>query len=184
MPTNTHEEQSAFRDRLAAELPAFVSFLLAWSIPTAIVASRTGVRHFQHPELLAALRETAPEMRLLELIDEYLAGGRAGCSLEGTASFIGRRLQEDPWLGARAAEALLRRSPVICGRYLSLLVQAFSARISSRTLHGVEHYTIHPAPMGLGQESGWRNGDVPPLPTHSHLILPPNIQQSSPPLHP
>jgi hypothetical protein len=46
-----------------------------WQLPKEIQGDRFGVTHFHHPELLQALEESAPEMKLLALIDELFQAG-------------------------------------------------------------------------------------------------------------
>jgi hypothetical protein len=76
MPTRTDAERAAFRDAIASELPAFVDFLLTWSIPPALRqranADRFGFDSCIHPELADESFEQEPEALLLRMIDEEL----------------------------------------------------------------------------------------------------------------
>ena len=68
--TQSLEGRKAFRQRLSAELPAYVYFLLnEWKIEPEFVSQRYGVTHFHHQDILVQLGELAPETRLLRLID-------------------------------------------------------------------------------------------------------------------
>jgi len=72
MPSETLEERNAFWATLMAELPAFVHYLKSWPVPEDLRHGRYGIKTWQHPKLLAALGELAPETRLLTLIDEVI----------------------------------------------------------------------------------------------------------------
>ena len=69
MPTETAEQKAAFWDKLVAELPAFLSYLDHWEIPSQLISSRFGITHFHHPALLEAIESLAHEVKLLALID-------------------------------------------------------------------------------------------------------------------
>jgi hypothetical protein len=69
MPTNTDAERAAFWAALKAELPAFVAYLNQLEIPEALRCPRFGIKHYHHPDLLAAIDVMAPETELLALID-------------------------------------------------------------------------------------------------------------------
>ena len=69
MPTVTHEERQKFWQILRDELPGFIWDLLHWEIPAEIQSGRFGVLHYHHPDLLQALEESAPETKLLAIID-------------------------------------------------------------------------------------------------------------------
>lgn len=67
--TVTLEERSEFWRTLLDELPGFVWALKRWDIPAQIQGGRFGVLHFHHPDLLQAINDSAPETKLLALID-------------------------------------------------------------------------------------------------------------------
>jgi len=75
MPTFSTVEREAFRATIKAELPAFLHFLLGWEIPTELRSERFGIRHYHHPDLLAAIDSTKREFRFLEFIDLLLWHG-------------------------------------------------------------------------------------------------------------
>lgn len=83
MPSFTMAQREAFWKTLVEELPSFLWDLQSWEIPEELQCERFGVQYFQHPELMAALEETTPEVRLLALID---AAFREGC-LHNEVSF-------------------------------------------------------------------------------------------------
>jgi hypothetical protein len=69
MPTDTNEERRHFRETLLNELPGLLWDLTHWEIPAAIKSGRFGVKHFHHPDLVRAIEESTPEVKLLGLID-------------------------------------------------------------------------------------------------------------------
>lgn len=72
MPQETSADRERFWHTLINELSAFVDFLLKWEIPQELRHSRWGIRHYHHPDILAAVDEVSDEIRLLNLIDEQL----------------------------------------------------------------------------------------------------------------
>lgn len=69
MPTRTEAEKEAYRDRVRAELPAFLWWLLEeFKMPSAVSGGRFVVQHWHHPAILAELHEHAPQTRLWDLI--------------------------------------------------------------------------------------------------------------------
>lgn len=138
MPTGTPEERRAFRDAIAAELPAFVAFLLAWEVPAELRrkkhASRFGLDHFHHPRLTAALFEQEPQSSLLYILDNHLdlyADGNAwGWS---PADLLREQLTDDTQCGRFAAQARkIFGFPGACGSYLSKLEEKFPERFTSK----------------------------------------------------
>jgi hypothetical protein len=79
MPTVTSAEKLAFRETLAAELPSILydlteTYDLRNQHPH-LFGGRFGLREYHDPGLAARLREDAPEMELLDLIQRWLAPG-------------------------------------------------------------------------------------------------------------
>ena len=94
MPTNTPAERRAFRETLAAELPALLYDLtetddLKNQHPH-LFGGRFGLREYADPELAARLREDAPEMELWDLIERCIDPGE---DWTGSASDLEGRLQ-------------------------------------------------------------------------------------------
>ena len=69
MPTVAHEDRQKFMQTLSEELPGFLWDLLRWEIPPEIQSGRFGILHYHHPDLLQALEDSAPETKLLAIID-------------------------------------------------------------------------------------------------------------------
>ena len=101
MPTEEHNQRTAFWQQLVSELPAFLHFLESSQIPDQLRDGRFGVKTWHHPKLLAALNALAPETRLLALIDEELF------SEEKVAEGVTIAEKRELWRGT--AEQLERR---------------------------------------------------------------------------
>lgn len=77
MPTDTPAERKAWNERVRAELPAFVWWLVnEFKVPPELLvdetgrrATRFGFRFWQHPSLVAELFEDTPAAQLVRLID-------------------------------------------------------------------------------------------------------------------
>lgn len=138
----THEENDAWTAALRAELPAFAAFLLGWSPPDGFLADpRTRVANFWHPELVAALREMQPEMRLLELIDGLDLIGEDAPLWEGTATEFERAMRHND--GDRMLDRIFT-SGSSAGRMLSELARAFPDRVKKTDRDGRSYYRIFP----------------------------------------
>jgi len=79
MPTVTSAEKLAFREKLAAELPALLYDLIETddlrNQHPHLFGGRFGLREYADPELAARLREDAPEMELWDMIDRCIGPG-------------------------------------------------------------------------------------------------------------
>lgn len=70
MPTGTGAERRAFQERINAELPAYVHWLLhECVVPEGMRCDRFGVRFWHEPELRLSLWEDSPASELLALLD-------------------------------------------------------------------------------------------------------------------
>lgn len=152
MPTTTAAQKAQFWDTLIAELPAFAHYLQTWVLPAEFQCSRCGVRHFHHPDLLAALKASSPEHRLLEIIDasDIFNGGPLGTA--GEAQWEGGSLELEQTLTRNAspvereAQKLLTYQNV-CGTLLSALEDEPNLnRVRSRKVRGKNIWTIQPPP--------------------------------------
>ena len=128
MPTDSPEQRDAFKRALAAELPAFVHWLLKWEIPIELRSSRFGITHFHHPALVAVLNDLAPERRLLQLIDMEILSNGERPPWEGTAAELEERLTRADGARAREVRQLLN-FPNACGSYLARLAGARAPRV-------------------------------------------------------
>ena len=129
MPTASGAERTAFWNALVSELPAYVHFVLNdWKIEQVLVSQRYGVTHFQHPDVLLALGELSPEVRLLELIDAEIFKLPTTSEWEGTSIELENRLANYPSDVAYQARNLFTfQAP--CGTYLGRLKKLFPNRI-------------------------------------------------------
>jgi hypothetical protein len=157
MPTQSLEQRKALQARIAEELPAYIEYLCNWEIPEELRDGRFGVRHFHHPELLAALDSLSPEMRLLSLINEHVFSDKTLCADEtffppwtGTASRLEAFLVDKCAYEARR----LFSYNTACGVYLGRLHKKLPGRISRKVLAGQTVWTIQPHVEGLlGQKN-------------------------------
>jgi hypothetical protein len=70
MPTRTEAERREFRERLQAELPAYLWWLLfEYKMPSHVAGGRFCVRHWQHPQILESLQQFSPHVRIWQLIE-------------------------------------------------------------------------------------------------------------------
>lgn len=136
----TKEENDAWADAIRRELPAFAAFLLGYLPPDGLpLDPRTHVANFQHPDLVAALREMQPEMKLLEMIDGLELISDDAPLWEGTAS------EFEAALRAKDPERILDRvfvSATAAGRMLSELARIAPTRVERTNRHGTTHYRI------------------------------------------
>ncbi len=138
----THEENDVWASAIRAELPAFAAFLLGWSPPPNLSTDRrTRVANFGHPELVAALREMQPEMRLLELIDGLDLIGEDAPLWEGTASEFERTMRHKD--GDRMLDRIFT-SGSSAGRMLSEIARVSPDRVKKTDRDGRSYYRIFP----------------------------------------
>lgn len=137
MPTETMEQRKAFWNQLVSELPAFLDYLTKWEIPQELRNNRFGVGHYHHPEILRILNDLAPELRLLNLIDEcyfshadmsFTAPKMTDGYLKQTAEQIERRLTDSASVSCREARNLLSWNSAT-GTYLGRLAKAYPHRV-------------------------------------------------------
>src|SRR5262249_40556674 len=123
------------------QLPAFAAFLLGYQpIAELELDRRSRVANFRHPELVAALREMQPEIRLLECIDSLrLLEGKT--HWEGSASEFERVLREKDNSGM--LDRLFINGQA-AGRMLSELTRVAPNRVQKSNWSGISHYRILP----------------------------------------
>ena len=145
MPTDSNEERAAFWGTLVNELPAFVHFLMAWTIPVHLRSSRFGVTDYHHPELVQAIDSLAPEQKLLLLMDGELFATPAPGGWRGTAAELETRLTSQDSRCAHEARKLFSW-PSACGVYLGRLAKRIPARIAKDEGRedNFRRWTIHP----------------------------------------
>jgi hypothetical protein len=152
MQTNTPTEKAAFWETIRNELPAFVQHLLDFEIPESLKSNRFGITHFHHPTILEAIEELAPEMHLLEQIEQYLFTETFKGATHwgwGTASEFEQELRQ--WGPDRQIDKVLSfRSAA--GTYLARLAAKMPERISSRRIHGKRLWLIKNKPEDFPDE--------------------------------
>jgi len=144
MPINSIGDRDAMWKALVAELPAFLWFLQQWEIPQDLRHPRYGVREFHHPQLLTALRQTAPEERLLEIIDVTIFNGMDASIAEpwrGGALDLEQELLRSDF--QREVSALFSFNAA-SGTYLRRLSNEHPDRISSTVVRGRTRWLIQP----------------------------------------
>ena len=91
LPGEDPAERTAFRERLAAALPAFLGQVDAFQVPEDLRDGRFGVRGFYHPGVLESANIKNPAVQLGAFLDGYLAKvGEPG--VRGTARELHERL--------------------------------------------------------------------------------------------
>jgi len=154
MRTGTPALDERFWDQLVSELPAFIHFLEQWQVPEALADERYGIKSYQHPEIVAMLEQTTPELRLLEFIDSELFHNPATAlnharltPWEGTAATLESRLVNPLSKIVHEARKLLTWQNS-CGTYLGRLKgsenEHIAGRISSHPRSGQTIWIIQP----------------------------------------
>ena len=144
--------------KLMSELPAFLDLLVNYKIPAALHSGRFGVKHFQHPALMAALSELSPEERLLALIDTAMEETEHVGKWCGTATDLERMLAETKV--AFEARRLLDWNNAT-GTYLGRLAKKHPNRVHAQRTNNTRQWTIYPANWCMGDEAA---PVIPPSP--------------------
>jgi len=145
----TAEGRLNYWAKLMGELPMFLDLLVNFKIPAELHSGRFGVKHFQHPDLLAALNELSPEVRLLGLIDAMLKETEHVGEWRGTATELERRLSESS-VGHESRRLLEWNNAV--GTYLGRLARKFPKRVCAQRTNNSRQWTIYPAHWNLEDE--------------------------------
>lgn len=140
LPQN-HEERDVWADEIRAEISAFAAFLLSYRSPENVTLDpRTRVPIFQHPKIVAALRELQPEMRLLELIDTL------GLIDADAPLWEGRATEFEQAMKQKDSEGLLTRvltgNSGTTGKMLTELERLVPNRVNGTTRNGSSYYKI------------------------------------------
>jgi hypothetical protein len=126
--TSTSAGRQKFMSMLLDELPAFLWHLTQFQIPTELKSERFGITHLHHPDLLAALDDMSPELRLLTLIDGMIAENEDAGEWHGTAADLERLLFESKY--AHEARRLLDWNNAT-GTYLGRLAKKCPQRVKA-----------------------------------------------------
>ena len=143
LPKN-HAEQDQWAKRIRAEIPAFANWLLQFSLSATgyEISDRTRLPVFQHPDIVSALYDLQPEMRLLELIDLFDLLANRPC-WEGFATEFEQTMR------SHDEKHLLDRiftSGTTAGKMLTELSRMYPDRVTTTPRGGKSHYRIFPAP--------------------------------------
>jgi hypothetical protein len=143
------EDRPEFLEKVISEMPAFVHYLVHdYVIPEDIRESRWGVKAYQHPDVLIALDELAPETKLDSLVKAVLFGINQPYQTDFTGSSIEleQRLRESVF-GSEAR--VLMQGVASCGKLLGRLAKKHGTRDryrKMRLLDGIQQWQIlrHP----------------------------------------
>jgi hypothetical protein len=135
-------------EAIAKELSAYVHYLLhEHKIRAELRDARYGIKAYQHPDVLQALADTAPETQLLLEIDRANLPYKKydeGWEWRGSSGELQEILEaaaEDRGFAARTRLASLLRYGNTCGTYLARLAHQYPDRISRR--RGDMGYVYH-----------------------------------------
>jgi hypothetical protein len=142
METATLEGRQQFMATLIAEVPAFLHRLVNFTIPVELKSERFGITHFHHPELLAALSDMSPEMRLLTLIDALMEESEEPGPWIGSSADLERMLFDGKH--SHEARRLLDWNNAT-GTYLGRLAKKFPQRIHQVRTQFRRDWVIKPA---------------------------------------
>lgn len=140
-PSKEFPDSRAFFAKLLEELPAFVHWLLRWTVPASIRDQRYGVKSYHNPDLVGSVDALAPEYRLWEMIVHRLGADSVPVDFVGTSLEIERKLKEDDRTGE--VKGLLAWSTA-CGQYLAKLANKIPDRVKVEKMLGrSSKYTLH-----------------------------------------
>lgn len=137
---------------MISELPAFIWHLIHWEIPAELKSDRFGVKHYHHPDLLAAIDAMAPEVRLLEIIDMQMSwcgepSPDRTDKWSGTAVSLQSLLLQSSLVGYEARQLL--SWPNAAGTYLGRLARNRPDRVKGDRSSDQRAWDILP-PKGYG----------------------------------
>lgn len=134
-----------YRDRLSAELPAFLGYLQAWAIPPDLQDQRFGIKAYQNPGLVTEVENLEPQYRLLALIETLGLISSFDSQWVGTAADLERVLREKDKTGEVGR---LLWYNTAAGQFLAKLVKRYPERFSSEKIHGKMAVWTIKAPPG------------------------------------
>ena len=136
-----HSDIGRNQSQFFKELPGLLRFLDNFEIPKNLISNRMGVVSHHNPEVLAELSSLAPELQLLELIDEVIFDGEASAVRYGSEKLKQELLKSNFRF---AAEKLLYYSSA-CGVLLQRLAVKFPNRVSFNKSDGRTLWTLYPS---------------------------------------
>jgi hypothetical protein len=118
MPTGNNAEWSRFVTAMENEMPAFLHFLLHYTVEPSLHSDRYGVTAWHHPDLAKAIEEMSPEAHLALIIVRWL---EPRTHWQGTAD--GLRTELLNYTGTERDARELLRWQNACGTYLARLTK-------------------------------------------------------------
>lgn len=147
-PVPPGEDETEWLTRTADEespvLAAMLDAMDTSAIAPEMLAPRTRVAGWQHPDLLQQLQDMAPEAQLLSLVDDVLFDTPAACAWTGSAEELSRRLRESRYCNEVGK---LLSWPAACGVYLARLESRHPDRVRFRRTASSRSWTIQPPGM-------------------------------------
>ena len=147
----TADGRQRYWAQLMQELPMFLNLLVDYRICPALQSGRFGVKHFQHPTLIAALTEMSPEMRLMGLIDAALEELAHVGQWSGTATELEQMLAETKV--SFEARRLLDWNNAT-GTYLGRLAKKLPHRVQAQRTNAMRQWTIVPSRWVMPEAPG------------------------------
>ena len=141
METGTLAGRNKFMAVLMEEIPMFIHQLQRFEIPERLRSERFGIKHFQHPELLSALSDMSPEMRLLSLIDAMMDEVNDPGAWEGSATELEQVLFQSKF--SHEARRLLDWNNAT-GTYLGRLAKQTPFRVRQERSNTERRWIISP----------------------------------------
>jgi hypothetical protein len=143
--TSTPDGRTQLQKMILSELPAYTHYLNKLEIPEHLRDSRSGIKAWRHPNLVASLESISPEHILSEMISclwecEDIDGDP--CKI--TAAKLQETLMTNGSPCAQQARALLSRWSAACGTYLGKLARRRPDMVSKGAIHnGHQIWNLH-----------------------------------------
>jgi hypothetical protein len=143
-----HEDpRFAFREAMAAQMPAFADMLLSLEIPEQLRSRRYGVKSYLAPDIAQILFEGEPESHLLLLIDMVIWSNDAPrTAWKGNAEELKMLLTADDSPVRATAVKLLGQFANCCGQFLGRLEKRMPGRFSKARTGTKRDWLIQPPP--------------------------------------
>lgn len=128
-PTHTIQLKKAYYEKLVASVGDYLGWLERLQVPSGFSRDRFNIKAYQHPDVVEALQDFSPELKLLRLIDEEWVGRESVRKV--TAAQVERELKEDMGTNNYAANEAKRllKNPGACGKYLARLARVHPERV-------------------------------------------------------
>jgi len=145
--TSSPDGRERLQRIIAAELPAFVDYLVGFKLPDHLTDSRSGIIAWRHPDLVQSIESMKPESRLEELLQSAIT-----CHLWDdlpatlTASQVESRLLDHGSPVRDQAKMLFGSWQGACGTYLGRLADGGSDIVQPADFDGhlkVRRFFIH-----------------------------------------